>query len=116
MIRRKCLDHLIIFNEALLLPAPEVFSGVLSRTQDAPSLANVAPEPRAVQPLESGAVVAITQVGGLHHPYERRAACNFYTGTRVPILDTRRPKTPVFPLIGSHFFLFDCFRRSAART
>jgi putative transposase len=32
------------------------------------------PEPRPVQPLELGAVVAIPQVGGLHHRCERRAA------------------------------------------
>jgi putative transposase len=32
------------------------------------------PEPRAIQPLEMGSVVALPQVGGLHHRYERRAA------------------------------------------
>jgi len=32
------------------------------------------PEPRAVEPLEQGRVVAIPQVGGLHHRYQRRAA------------------------------------------
>src|SRR5215467_11577555 len=29
---------------------------------------------RSVQPPESGRVVAVPQVGGLHHRYERRAA------------------------------------------
>ena len=33
-----------------------------------------APEPRAIQPPEMGSVVALPQVGGLHHRYERRAA------------------------------------------
>jgi multidrug efflux pump subunit AcrB len=32
------------------------------------------PEPRPIQPPEIGSVVAIPQVGGLHHRYERRAA------------------------------------------
>ena len=37
-------------------------------------LAKDPPEPRPVHPPERGAVVAIPQVGGLHHRYERRAA------------------------------------------
>jgi len=33
------------------------------------------PEPRPIQPVEMGrVVVAVPQVGGLHHRYERRAA------------------------------------------
>jgi putative transposase len=32
------------------------------------------PEHRPVQPAESGVVVEIPQVGGIHHRYERRAA------------------------------------------
>jgi hypothetical protein len=32
------------------------------------------PEPRKVQPPELGQVVAVPQVGGLHHRYERRCA------------------------------------------
>jgi hypothetical protein len=33
-----------------------------------------APEPRAKQPPDLGAVIEIAEVGGLHHRYERRAA------------------------------------------
>jgi hypothetical protein len=33
-----------------------------------------APQPRAVEPPEQGRVVAIPQVGGLHHRYQRFAA------------------------------------------
>jgi len=33
-----------------------------------------APEPRAKQPPDMGAVIEIAEVGGLHHRYERRAA------------------------------------------
>jgi hypothetical protein len=32
------------------------------------------PETRCVQPPDAGRIVAIPQVGGLHHRYERRAA------------------------------------------
>jgi putative transposase len=38
------------------------------------ALGKDAPEPRAVAPPEQGRVVAIPQVGGLHHRYQRRAA------------------------------------------
>jgi len=38
------------------------------------SLAKDTPEPRLVHPPALGGVVAIPQVGGLHHRYERRAA------------------------------------------
>ncbi len=43
-----------------------------SRTHLAPR--KDAPDPRAVEPPEHGAVVALPQVGGLHHRYVRRAA------------------------------------------
>ncbi len=42
-------------------------SGKLERIKDAP-------EPRGIQPPEKGAVVAVSQAGGLHHRYERRAS------------------------------------------
>jgi len=38
------------------------------------SLGQDSPEPRSIQPPEKGSVVAVAQVGGLHHRYERRAA------------------------------------------
>jgi len=38
------------------------------------SLDQDAPESRPVQPPEFGNVVAIPEVGGLHHRYERQAA------------------------------------------
>ena len=50
-IRRECLNHLIVLN-----------------------VGNDSPQSRAVQPPELGRIVAIPQVGGLHHRYERRAA------------------------------------------
>jgi putative transposase len=38
------------------------------------SLEKDSPEPRAVMAPGNGRVVAIPQVGGLHHRYDRRAA------------------------------------------
>jgi hypothetical protein len=38
------------------------------------SLCKDAPEPRAKQPPDLGAVIEIAEIGGLHHRYERRAA------------------------------------------
>jgi transposase InsO family protein len=38
------------------------------------SLGKDSPEPRLIEPREMGRVVALPQVGGLHHRYQRRAA------------------------------------------
>jgi hypothetical protein len=44
------------------------------RTRTHLALSKDAPEPRAKQPPDLGAVIEIAEVGGLHHRYERRAA------------------------------------------
>jgi len=38
------------------------------------SLEKDSPDPRPIQTAEAGRIIAIPQVGGLHHRYERRAA------------------------------------------
>jgi len=73
-IRRECLDHVIIFNEASLCRHLKLFLGYYHGTRTHLSLEKDTPESRSVQPPESGRVVAVPQVGGLHHRYERRAA------------------------------------------
>src|SRR4051812_44384232 len=73
-IRRECLDHVIVFNEASLCRHVKSFLEYYHESRTHLSLAKDPPEPRPVHPLELGAVVAIPQVGGLHHRYERRAA------------------------------------------
>lgn len=73
-IRRECLDHVIVFNEASLLRHLQPFITYYHESRTHLSLAKDTPGPRPVQPPELGAVVAIPQVGGLHHRYERRAA------------------------------------------
>jgi putative transposase len=69
-IRRECLDHL----KASLYQHVRSFLAYYHASRTHLSLAKDPPEPRSVQPPESGPVVAIPQVGGLHHRYERRAA------------------------------------------
>jgi len=73
-IRRECLDHLIVFNEASLHRHVKSFVAYYHESRTHLSLAKDTPEPRPVQPLEMGRVVTVPQVGGLHPRYERRAA------------------------------------------
>jgi len=73
-IRRECLDHVIVFNEASLYRHVKSFLAYYPQTRTHLSLAKDAPEPRPVHSPELGTIVAIPQVGGLHHRYERRAA------------------------------------------
>ena len=73
-IRRECLDHLIVFNEASLHRHVKSFVTYYHESRTHLSLGKDSPESRAVQSPELGRVVAIPQVGGLHHRYERRAA------------------------------------------
>ena len=73
-IRRECLDHLIIVNEAALHRHLKFFLEYYHQSRTHLSLEKDTPESRSVPPPESGRVVAVPQVGGLHHRYERRAA------------------------------------------
>jgi putative transposase len=73
-IRRECLDHVIVFNEASLYRHVKSFVTYYHESRTHLSLGKDSPESRAVQPPELGRIVAIPQVGGLHHRYERRAA------------------------------------------
>ena len=73
-IRRECLDHLIVFNEASLRRHLKSFLEYYHDTRTHLSLEKDTPGSRPVELPESGRVVAVPQVGGLHHRYERRAA------------------------------------------
>jgi len=73
-IRRECLDHVIVFNENSLRRMLNSYFDYYHRSRTNLSLGKDPPEPRAIQPPELGSVVAVPQVGGLHHCYERRAA------------------------------------------
>ena len=73
-IRRECLDHLIVFNEATLCQHLKLFLAYYHETRTHLSLGKDAPASRLVQSPEMGRVIAVPQIGGLHHRYERRAA------------------------------------------
>jgi putative transposase len=73
-IRRECLDHVVVFGEASLRRTGSSYLSYYHRTRPHLSLDKDAPDPRPIQPPELGRVVAESQVGGLHHRYERRAA------------------------------------------
>ena len=71
-IRRECLDHIIVFREESLRPVLRSYISYYHTSRLHLSLEKDSPNRRAVQSV--GTVVAIPQVGGLHHRYERRAA------------------------------------------
>jgi putative transposase len=71
-VRRECLGHVIIVNAAGLRRM--LNASVAYYTASRTHLALEKPLPRPVAPPTAGRVVAIPQVGGLHHRYERRAA------------------------------------------
>jgi putative transposase len=73
-IRRECLDHVIVWNEKSLRRILRSYFQYYEKWRTHLALAKDALEPRAVKGPENGHIVAIPQVGGLHHRYERRAA------------------------------------------
>jgi transposase InsO family protein len=73
-IRCECLDHVIVFHENSLRRTLNSCFDYYHRSRTHLSLGKDSLGPRAIQPPEIGSVVAVPQVGGLHHRYERRAA------------------------------------------
>jgi putative transposase len=72
-IRRECLDHYLILNEAHLRRLLRGYIAYYNTARPHQSLDNNSPQPREVHPPELGRVVSIPQVGGLHHLYQRAA-------------------------------------------
>jgi hypothetical protein len=68
------LDHVITFGETSLRRTLTAYLDYYHQSRTHLSLNKDAPEHRSVQPSELGHVIAIPEVGGLHHRYERRAA------------------------------------------
>ena len=73
-IRRECLNHIIIFNETHLRRTLAAYLAYYHHSRTHLSLAKDAPISRPVQAVTHGDVIAFSEVGGLHHRYERRAA------------------------------------------
>ncbi len=73
-IRRECLDHVIVLNEAGLSRMLTRYLSYYHQSRTHLALAKDAPQPRPIAPPASGPIIATPQVGGLHHRYDRRAA------------------------------------------
>jgi putative transposase len=73
-IRRECLDHVIVMNENHLRKVLKEYFRYYTDARTHLGLAKDCPEPREIEPPGMGKIVAIPQVGGLHHRYTRIAA------------------------------------------
>jgi hypothetical protein len=73
-IRRECLDQVIVLHERHLQRLLTSYSAYDHRWRTHLSLAMDWPMARPVEPPERGEVMALPEVGGLHHHDERRAA------------------------------------------
>ena len=71
-IRRECLDHVIVLDEEGLRRVLASYFLHYHRSRLHLSLDRDSPDPRLVHSV--GRIVAVTEVGGLHHRYERQAA------------------------------------------
>jgi transposase InsO family protein len=72
-IRRECLDHVIVINERHLRRLLRSYLAYYNVTRPHQSLGNDSPREREVQPVLARRIVAVPQVAGLHHRYERAA-------------------------------------------
>jgi len=70
-IRREGLDYVVVFDERHLRRVLSSYADYYHRTRTHLSLEQDCPVPR---PVKREKVIAIAQVGGLHHRYERLAA------------------------------------------
>ena len=73
-IRRECTNHIIVLNEVSLRRTLKSYFLYYGYSRTHLALDKDSPKPRAVQSSETGPVVKIPQVSGLHHRYERRRA------------------------------------------
>jgi transposase InsO family protein len=73
-IRRECLDHVIVFDVDSLRRILTSYFNYYHGSRTHLSLEKDSPEPRPIQLPEIGPVVALPQVSGLHHRYQRQAA------------------------------------------
>jgi transposase InsO family protein len=77
-IRRECLDHVIVMNATGLQRILRDYIAYYMRSRIDLALDKDTPRPRPVTPPSAGRIVAIPEVGGLHHrttasPRSRRA-------------------------------------------
>lgn len=73
--RRECLDHIIPLSESHLRRVVSSYVRYYNGTRPHKALRHDSPDFRLVQDKSKGQkIIAIPEVGGLHHRYERRAA------------------------------------------
>jgi hypothetical protein len=72
-VRRDCLNHVIVLGEAHLRRTLTRYFRYYHNFRTHLSLEKDAPAPRAIQNANLGPVIEVSEVGGLHHHYERRA-------------------------------------------
>jgi putative transposase len=70
-IRRECLDHLIILNEDHLHRILLEYFDYYHNARPHQSLDSNSPNPRKIESQSNGKVIALPQVGGMHHLYRR---------------------------------------------
>jgi len=73
-VRRECLDHVIIFTAAGLQCLLRRYVDYYERSRTHLALDKDTPVSRPISESTAGRIIAIPQVGGLHHRYERIAA------------------------------------------
>ena len=73
-IRRECVDHVIVMNAAGLHRVLTEYVAYYMRSRTHLGLGKDTPVTRPVAPPSAGRIVAISEVGGLHHRYDRVAA------------------------------------------
>jgi transposase InsO family protein len=73
-IRRECLDHLIVLNQAHLHRLLKSYFDYYHLHRPHRSLEQDCPEPRGIEPPDQGKIIELPLLGGLHHRYTRQAA------------------------------------------
>ena len=73
-VRRECLDHVIVFSVTGLQRLMTLYCAYYEHSRTHLSLNKDAPIHRPIVAPGNGRLLAVPQVGGLHHRYERQAA------------------------------------------
>ena len=72
-IRRECLDHFVVLNERHLRRLLRAYLSYYNTVRPHLALGRNSPRPREVQLPGRGRIVAVPQLGGLHHSYQSAA-------------------------------------------
>lgn len=84
-LRRECLDHVIVLNEAHLKRLLNEYLGYYHESRTHLSLDKDPPRPRSIETPAHGEVVGFPVLGGLHHRYVRQAALSLSPTLGPPV-------------------------------